>query len=351
MKKIVIFTQNIDIGGVQKSSSALANFLTKFYQVYIVLAEDNKKIRYKLHPSIKISMIKTKKFDLTKKSTALKIFHYRIKELDKILYIIKPSLVFSYEDYNNFISLKTKYKTKKIVSVRVSIDNYKNKNVHLFNESFYKSNCKKLYKNQKVLVVSKAIQKNIPHAKVIYNGIANQKALKNPFQNYILNVGRLDEQKGQADLIEAFNSIKDKTNHNLIIVGDGKLREKLELLIAQLKLQKRVLLVGFDNPYKYHDNASFFVFPSYYEGFPNALLEAIKSNLAVLSYDFPGSEEILQKRIEIGDIQELAKSMLYLLENEQEREKIVLNNEQFISSLSLSKTLKNYKFQIDKMIV
>jgi len=42
---------------------------------------------------------------------------------------------------------------------------------------------------------------------------------------------------------------------------------------------------------------------------------------------------------------------LYLLENEQEREKIVLNNEQFISSLSLSKTLKNYKFQIDKMIV
>jgi len=351
MKKIVLFTQNLDIGGVQKSVSTLANFLTKFYRVFIVLSEDNKEIRYKLHSSIEVRMIKTKKFDLAKKTTALKIFNYRVKELDKILNIIKPSLVFSYEDYNNFISLKTKYKTQKIVSVRVSIDNYRNKRIHLFDESYYLKNCKKYYKNEKVLVVSKAIQKHIPHAKVIYNGIRNLKALDNPFQNYILNVGRLHEQKGQVDLIQAFNCIKDKTEHNLIIVGDGKLREKLELLIAQLKLQKRVLLVGFDNPYKYYKNASFFVFPSYYEGFPNALIEAMKSNLAVLSYDFPGSEEILQKRIELGNIQELAHHMLYLLENEKEREKIVLNNEQFISSLTLSKTLKNYKFQIDKMMV
>ena len=107
MKKIVLFTQNLDIGGVQKSVSTLANFLTKFYKVYIVLAEDNKKIRYRLDFGVEVLMIKTKKFDLQKKFIALKIFNYRVKEFDKILKIIKPSLVFSYEDYNNLIVQKS----------------------------------------------------------------------------------------------------------------------------------------------------------------------------------------------------------------------------------------------------
>jgi hypothetical protein len=137
VQKIAIFTQNLDIGGVQKWVSAISNFLSKFYKVYIILAEDNKPIKYKLNSKITILKIKTKKIDVSKKYAGEQIFKYRVKELEKILKNIDPKVVLSFEDYNNIILLSTKVKVKKIVSVRVSFDMYKNKRVHLLDESFY----------------------------------------------------------------------------------------------------------------------------------------------------------------------------------------------------------------------
>ncbi len=351
MKTILIFTQNLSLGGVQKSVSSLANFLSKFYKIIIVLAEDNKEIQYKLNKCIDIHKIKTKKFDITKKNIGIKILNYRIKQLDKILHQLKPNLVFSYEDYNNIISLKTNYNTKRIVSVRVNIDMYKNKNIHLLNEEFYKQNIKKLYKQVKITAVSKAIQKDLPKAKVIENGISKQKHLKNEYTNYILNVGRLDNQKGQSDLIQAFNIIKDKIIENLIIVGDGVLRDHLTTLVENLEIEDRVMIVGFDDPWKYYKNASLFVFPSYYEGFPNALIEAMKSNIPILSYNFKGSDEILSVRVKIGDVKTLSQEMLSLLNNKAKRKKNIMENSMQVKKFRLSKTLRRYKKEIDLCVV
>ncbi|WP_035587150.1 glycosyltransferase [Hippea jasoniae] len=350
-KHIVIFTQNLDIGGVQKLVVNLANFLAKFYKISIVLAEDNKPIKYRLNNKITILKIKTKKTDITKKSAGTQIFRYRVNRLTEILKTLKPDVVISHEDYNNFIlcHLKIIDKRKKVFVVHNTLSRYENKRVHLLSNYFYKENSKVCYHNAHVIVVSKAIMNEVEGAALVYNGVENNFNLQNNYcnyGNYILHVGRLHPQKGQKDLIKAYKLISDKIDENLIIVGDGILKDELLELVQKVGLEERVKFVGFDNPYKYFKNAVLFAMPSYYEGFSIALLEAMKANLPIVAYDYKGSEEVLKYRVQLGNIEEFAYSILKVLRDERYRQKMLSQNKK-IKEFSLHNTLKRYKLILD----
>ncbi|WP_168139547.1 glycosyltransferase, partial [Salinimicrobium oceani] len=106
-------------------------------------------------------------------------------------------------------------------------------------------------------------------------------------QKIFLNVGRLNKGKGQIDLLKAFTVInKNNPNTLLIIAGEGSLRSELEKLIIELQLQKKVFLMGYreDIP-SLLSVADFFVFPTYYEGLPGSLVEAIISKIPVIVSD------------------------------------------------------------------
>jgi len=109
-----------------------------------------------------------------------------------------------------------------------------------------------------------------------------------------VSVGRLDYGKNHKLLINAFSKL-DVDKIELIILGEGELRVKLEEQIQALGLEKSVFLLGFDNnPYKYFSKANAFVFSSNYEGFPNVLVEALSCGLSVISTDCKsGPREIL----------------------------------------------------------
>ena len=117
-------------------------------------------------------------------------------------------------------------------------------------------------------------------------------------------------------------------------------------LIKELKLEDRVKLVGFDNPYRYFKNAKLFVFPSYYEGFANAILEAMKKNIPIIAYNFKGSEEILEKRVALGDVNALADEIYEALKNEKYKKEL-LNQNRMVKRFSLHKTLREYKRVLD----
>jgi glycosyltransferase involved in cell wall biosynthesis len=99
----------------------------------------------------------------------------------------------------------------------------------------------------------------------------------------VLNVGRLADQKAQADLIEAASRLRrDLPNLRVLILGEGHLRPALEAQIARHNLQDVVRLVGFqENVRLYLAIADAFVLPSVDEGLPIALLEALFSGVAV----------------------------------------------------------------------
>lgn len=110
---------------------------------------------------------------------------------------------------------------------------------------------------------------------------------------YIVAMGRLTRVKNFALLIAAY--ARSGVAPALVILGQGPEQEALEAQIAALGLQGRVHLSGFcENPYPILRGATFFVSPSRGEGFPNGLVEAMASGLAVISANCPsGPSEIL----------------------------------------------------------
>ena len=118
-------------------------------------------------------------------------------------------------------------------------------------------------------------------------------------KNYqiILAVGRLKPQKDFATLLRAFAKVKQNlANAKLIILGEGFLRQELQNLAIQLKIEQDVDLAGFKkNPYPFIAKADLFVSSSVYEGLPNVLIEAFALNQRIIATNSNGgSAEILQ---------------------------------------------------------
>lgn len=108
---------------------------------------------------------------------------------------------------------------------------------------------------------------------------------KQDSKRVVLNVGRFVNEKNQEELIQMFAKI-NMPGWLLYIVGDGPLKEKLEQKIMQLEMQASIKLIA---PVKEIEvvlsQADIFAFTSIYEGFPNALGEAMAYPLACIAYD------------------------------------------------------------------
>lgn len=140
-------------------------------------------------------------------------------------------------------------------------------------------------------------------------------------------MGRLDAQKGYDLLIEAFARIAAKHfDWGLKIAGDGEERRTLERIIEAQGLADRVELCGWvDEPQSFLLNADVFVLSSRYEGFPNALLEAMACGLPVVSFDcLSGPGEIVRHEIDgllvpAENVDALAQALDRLMSNPAER--------------------------------
>ncbi|HEX7325144.1 MAG TPA: glycosyltransferase [Rhodanobacteraceae bacterium] len=133
---------------------------------------------------------------------------------------------------------------------------------------------------------------------------------------YIVALGRLTAAKDYPTLLRAFAASTLRHSHGLVVVGGGEARENLEALARELGLAAHVLLLGaMDNPYRVLAGASLFVLSSRWEGYPNALLEALALHVPVVATDcLHGPREILAggrygRLVPVGDARALARAM------------------------------------------
>ncbi len=146
---------------------------------------------------------------------------------------------------------------------------------------------------------------HIPAAKMssISNGVdgsvpreAAQKPSVQPHE--LLFVGRLTEQKAPLDLLEAYRRLPAELREStrLTFVGEGPLRQRLQLEIASGGLANAVTLVGNspDVP-KLMQQATLLVLPSRWEGLPNVVLEAMANGLPVVATAVDGTLELISE--------------------------------------------------------
>jgi glycosyltransferase involved in cell wall biosynthesis len=143
----------------------------------------------------------------------------------------------------------------------------------------------------------------------------------------IISVGRLSREKNPELLLHAFSIMVKKVDATLLIVGDGYLRKKLELLCIDLHIVDRVKFYGFSNyPYELMGNSDLLVLSSDLEGLPTAIIEAFYCGLPVVSTDCPcGPSELLMNGkygslVPVNDHIALAKAMEHELLNRRARD-------------------------------
>jgi len=166
----------------------------------------------------------------------------------------------------------------------------------------------------------------------------------------IMAMGRLAKQKGFSYLLRAFKIVRDKLKARLVILGEGEKKNELENLAQNLNISTDVSFIGFkSNPYKYLSHANLFVLSSLWEGFPNAIIEAMACGTPVISTNCSsGPKEIITSCVNgllvpPENPEEMAKAILEVLTNKKLSEKIVEAGSKKVNEFDIKKIMSAYE--------
>ncbi len=218
------------------------------------------------------------------------------------------------------------------------------------------SSCTAISKATKQALVT---YENIPHRRieVIYNGIAPLKATdqnRNTATNQTFKFGtvaRLDPIKNQSMMIKAFaRVINEGADAELIIVGDGDMRNTLESLVQQLNITDSVIFTGYKtDPTAFMVNMDVFLLSSLSEGTSMTLLEAMSLGKPCIVTNAGGNPEIIEHGIngivvDNDDENAFYKAMLDIISDKDLLEKYgAASAALFKSKYCINKLIDNYK--------
>ncbi|MFC1962407.1 glycosyltransferase family 4 protein [Chloroflexota bacterium] len=148
------------------------------------------------------------------------------------------------------------------------------------------------------------------------------------FENTILFVGRLSEEKNVESLLLAARKVLDRYPKTLfLIVGDGQMRQKLEKFARELKVEPNVRFEGaisYENIPSYYQYCDLLVLPSKHEGWGRVVIEALSCGKPVVVSDTCGVSEFVAEAkggfvfpVDNHEIQ--SEQLLHLLQNSELR--------------------------------
>ena len=329
LKELIILYPSFDSGGATKNLINFINYCSK------------KKIKLTFISNLKNNnqILKKKKIELISLNNRL-ISKYSSRYLTSFISAIKLLSIFFKKNNTNTVIfsfqshilpiLICKLFSKKII-IRNSEDaydatKYADNKISAYLSLFLKfvfyrfadgiiTNSIKSKKSLQKIVKKKIELIYNPYLKNIYK-LKPKKRKKN-----ILSVGRLCKQKNQANIIKAFKIfLKTFPDYKLILVGHGIDYSKLKRLVSNLGIEKNVRFLGFvKNVKKLYLSSKIFVFPSLYEGLPNALIDTVNFNLPPISSKCSGAQDILGKNfdnfVSRNNFENLSTKMISVINN------------------------------------
>lgn len=151
--------------------------------------------------------------------------------------------------------------------------------------------------------------------------------------NFIIgNISRFDEQKNQKLILQsAYFLVRKFPNMRFVFVGSGKSSNQMKDLARESKLEEFVVFAGEQcNLSDYYSIFDVFAFPSFWEGMPFVLLEAMASRLPIVCSNIPNLLEVIKPNysaltINPNDMDDLFQKISVLYQNSALREKISQN--------------------------
>ncbi len=310
-KRIAFIISSLNYGGAQRAVANLSLAIPDDWEIDIIL-NDDKSIVYPYRGNIiSLGIALPENRDaiiyqlraLIKRITALK----RLKKQKRYVAVI------SYLHSSNVANvLSGKHHCRIILSVRNNLSTIEKK----WKRCLISKTVKLLYNRaDKVITLSKGVEKDMvsnhgvrgDKANTIYNcynideiiKLSDSESAVKTDSNKVnfATMGRLTTPKGHWHLIRAFSKVASRNKDAMLyILGEGELRPYFRELIGEYELESRVIMCGFvENPYAALAGMDVFVFPSLWEGFGNALLEAMACGLPCIATDYEsGAREIMQ---------------------------------------------------------
>lgn len=327
-KKIVFYTGNLGKGGAQRVIINLADSLAKKgYPVTIVTIYSIEN-EYPLPKNVKRVYS-----DITGEEISpnrIKNFIARLQKLRRIWKEEEAGVIVSFIGKNNFMALFTSMglNIPVITSVRGEPT-----------EEYYTPILRFLSKT--FMGLSSGIILQTPDAREYFPKWMQKKSiiLDNPLnpefideyytgerKKEIVSVGRLDSNKNQKLIIDAFLKIAgDFPDVNLILYGNGEDKEMLTEYVQKSSYADRIFFPGLIPDVKEKiQKAKIFVLSSKTEGMPNSLLEAMALGIPSISTDCPcGGPRMLMEGKEngilvpVGEVEPMAEAMRKLLSDEE----------------------------------
>jgi glycosyltransferase involved in cell wall biosynthesis len=166
----------------------------------------------------------------------------------------------------------------------------------------------------------------------------------------LVAMGRLHHQKGFDTLLKAMAIVHTGApDLHLTVLGEGPLRQNLEILRDELGLQGVVDFPGrVKRPHDVLKQAELFILSSVTEGFPNVLCEAMAVGLPVVSTNCPsGPDEIINSGkngllVPVGEAKALAEAILSLMADSETRKMMGESASEVVHRFSLAKVLEDW---------
>lgn len=353
-KTILFYISSLEKGGAERVFVNLAEyFFSEGYNVKMVTTYHRDE-EYSLNPNIERYYSEITPDEET--GSRVGNLKARIKKLHDIFAEINPDLVMTCNGKTNMMAIAAAKGLKAKVVISVIADplmEYYTKLMRIISKTYF-------IKADGIIVQTKEAAEYFPKrirnkCKLLPNSLNPAFMLprydgENGFE--IVTVGRLDENKNQALLINAFLPLKDKyPNYKIMIYGDGVMKSRLAKMIEDNGLVGRVFLKGqVSNVSDTIRNASLFVLTSNTEGMPNALIEAMALGLPVISTDCPsgGPRHLIKDGVNgllvsPGNVEALIEALDRVLSNDEYRESLGKEAYKLQEELSPSKVNLQWK--------
>jgi glycosyltransferase involved in cell wall biosynthesis len=291
--KLLILTPTLECGGSEKFVSLVCEHInTNIFSVCLVVIDNSNPFYEIKHAAVEI-------IDL-KKNRVL----FSLPAIRKTAENFKPDIIFSTANHLNlYLAIfKNRFSSNiKFIAREASIVSINSRQAKM--PALYTKLIKKYYRRFDMIICQSAYMQQdlITHyrvsaekAMVIHNATPDvlrtptQPVKQNNEQVYkFITVARLSDEKGLERLIHAVRMLSIPFTY--YIIGEGSKRNELQQLIDELQLQDKVFLAGQKkSPFSGLEDADLFLMGSYYEGFPNVLLEAGAHGIPVVAINVPG---------------------------------------------------------------